>query len=592
MKRSGKHYSTERIPKRCAPFIAAAIAAGCGGNGIPQPSSGDTAATSGHVLYVSATAPAGGKGTIDQPFSTLAQVQQASADGDTIVVLASPNNEAPLDGGIALKPNQRLIGQSANAGATPRLTNTSSAVNSGDAVTLAPGVEVAGLTITGTYRGGIYGLDVPGVHIHDNDVSGHNTSCAQGIIIPPDTLPTNFPGLTFPNPLALPNGWAGIYVLADQGSGTVSIRDNVVHDSACGDGIDIGLSGTAVYTALIDGNTAYGLTQSGNPMAGILSILAVGLQTKNTSKLTATVSNNTQHDIGTANRSNVDPECVYPNVVDASMIIVSISNNLCDNSRGGWSANGLEIPMMNDGGTAIVNVVDSSFTNVTSDIIEPIALGTNQYLEVNLLRVTAAHANGQGASPLIDLAGQFSYGNEGDCLSMFSTDGGNTIKLTMRDSVLSDCYFNGLSIAANHRSSGAATKLVSFDIDNTQITANHGNGIRVFNGAALSELHGKVQNSNISGNATVANALSPRDDINIDNQGGAIPSVDLDFGGGSLGSPGGNCIVGAGVQNNGTAISMRNNWWGAPSGPAPGTIRGNGTTDASAPLQSAPLACQ
>lgn len=528
---------------------------------------------------------------MDQPFNTLAQAQQASAPGDTIVVLAAPDTAPPLDGGIALKANQRLIGQGAGAGAAPRLTNSSGASNSGDAVTLAPGAEVAGLTIVGTYRGGIHGLDVPGVSIHDNDISGHNRSCVQGIVIPPDTLPTNVPGVTFPNPAPLPNGWAGIYILADRDTGSVSIRDNLVHDSPCGDGIDIGLSGTAAYTALIDGNTSFNLTQSGPPTAGILSILAVGMQTRDTSRLSATVSNNVQHDIGTANSNAADPECVYPNIVDASTIVADISNNRCYHSVGGWSANGLEIPMMNDGGTAIINVTDSSFTDVTSDIIEPIALGTNQYLEVNLLRVTAAHATGRGASPLIDLAGQFSYGNEGDCLSMFSTDAGNTLKLTMRDSVLSDCYFNGLSIATNSRPGSAPTRLISFEIDNSIISANHGNGIRFFNGSGLGKLAGKIQNSDISGNATVANALAPRDNLRIDNQGGATPEVLLDFGGGPLGSAGGNCIIGAGVQNNGYTLSMRNNWWGAPGGPAAGMVGGSGTTDVSSPLPAAPAAC-
>jgi hypothetical protein len=539
------------------------------------------------VWYVSAAATAGGNGSSQAPFNSLDAVERASAPGDTIIVLPSLGTAAPLDGGIALKSGQKLIGAgpsvlTAKAGdAAPRITNSSATRHNGDAVTLADAVEVANLMLVQTYRGGIYG----------KDVSGHNTSCAQGIIIPPDTLPTNVPGLTFPNPLSLPNGWAGIYILAGTGEGAVSILNNIVHDSPCGDGIDIGLSGTAVYTALIDGNTTYLLTQSGNPTAGILSVLGIGMQTLNTSRLTATVSNNVQHDLGTANGQNVDPECVYPNVVDASTIIANITHNNCYNSIGGWSANGLEIPMMNDGGTAIINVSDSSFTNVTSDIIEPIALGNNQYLEVNLNNVIAAHANGQGASPLIDIAGQFSYGNEGDCVSMFSTGTGNTLKLTMNNSTLSDCYFNGLSIATNNSSNGTATKLVSFEINNSKITANHGNGIRFFNGSGLSRLTGKVQNSDISGNATVANALAPRYNINIINQGGVTPDVMLDFGGGSLGSTGGNCIVGAGVLNNGYTVSMQNNWWGNAAGPAAGSVTGSGTTTTSPSLAVAPSVC-
>jgi hypothetical protein len=567
--------------------MATALLAACGSSSEPDP-----AGNSGHTLYVSAVASPGGDGTRERPFDALAPAQQASVPGDTIVVLAAPDSAAPLDGGIVLKAKQRLIGQGGGVGFTPRLTNSGGASNSGDAVTLAPDAEVTGLTIAGTYRGGIYGLDVPGVSIHDNDISGHNSSCTQGVIIPPDTLPTNVPGLTFPNPLPLPNGWAGIYIRADRGVGAVSVRNNTVHDSPCGDGIDLGLSGTADYSALIDGNTAFDLTQSGPFSAGILSILALGMQTRDTSRLHATVSNNVQHDIGTANSNTADPECVYPNVVDASTLVADISHNSCNNSRGGWSANGLEIPMMNDGGTAIINVSDSSFTNVTSDIIEPIALGTHQYLEVNLLRVTAAHADGQGASPLIDLAGQFSYGNEGDCLSMFSTAGGNTLKLSLRDSLLSDCYFNGLSLATNNSPGSEPTQSISFEIEHSRISANRGNGIRFYNGSGLNRLSGKVQDSDISGNATAPDALAPRYNLRLDNQGGTTAEAQLDFGGGTLGSAGNNCFNGAGVLNNGYAVSMRNDWWGAGGGPAAGTVGGSGNTDASAPLAAAPAACR
>src|SRR6185437_11659166 len=63
-----------------------------------------------HRWYVSASAAAGGDGSAHAPFNSLALVQAASGPGDTIVVLPSPLSAPPLDGGIALKPGQRLIG--------------------------------------------------------------------------------------------------------------------------------------------------------------------------------------------------------------------------------------------------------------------------------------------------------------------------------------------------------------------------------------------------------------------------------------------------------------------------------------------------
>src|SRR5580704_12907976 len=60
--------------------------------------------------FVSAAASQGGNGSLQAPFNSLAAVQQASGPGDTIFVLPSTIQSAPLDGGIALKPGQRLIG--------------------------------------------------------------------------------------------------------------------------------------------------------------------------------------------------------------------------------------------------------------------------------------------------------------------------------------------------------------------------------------------------------------------------------------------------------------------------------------------------
>ncbi|MGY2062960.1 hypothetical protein ACW9HQ_49420, partial [Nocardia gipuzkoensis] len=109
--------------------------------------------------YVDAAAAPGGDGTARAPFATLAQVQAASRDGDTIVVVPAA---AALDGGIALKPGQHLIGggpavlDAPSGSALPRLTNTTAA-HDGDAVVLASGSEVRNLAITGARRGGIYG---------------------------------------------------------------------------------------------------------------------------------------------------------------------------------------------------------------------------------------------------------------------------------------------------------------------------------------------------------------------------------------------------------------------------------------------------
>ena len=128
--------------------------------------------------YVSAVAAAGGDGSAGAPFNTLAAVQQVYGPGDTILIEPSPLSVSPLDGGIALLPGQRLIGDgppvvqfgtalipdgppvvgSSGLASLPRITNTTTYL-SGDAVELASNTVVENLVIAGALRGGIYGQD-------------------------------------------------------------------------------------------------------------------------------------------------------------------------------------------------------------------------------------------------------------------------------------------------------------------------------------------------------------------------------------------------------------------------------------------------
>ena len=100
-------------------------------------SGGSEAASTWHVK---ADAAAGGDGSRSRPFATLEQVEGASQPGDTIRILPSTR---PLDGGIQLKNNQRLIGlgdpvtRAPANGARPTITNTRSTRYGGDAIRLA-----------------------------------------------------------------------------------------------------------------------------------------------------------------------------------------------------------------------------------------------------------------------------------------------------------------------------------------------------------------------------------------------------------------------------------------------------------------------
>src|SRR5262250_1652640 len=99
-----------RMPRSCAAYFTAlvllpacAVVATATSEAAPPPGQN-------HHWYVSASASPGGDGTMHSPFNSLAAVEQASSPGDTIVIQASPLSVPPLDGGIALKPGQSLIG--------------------------------------------------------------------------------------------------------------------------------------------------------------------------------------------------------------------------------------------------------------------------------------------------------------------------------------------------------------------------------------------------------------------------------------------------------------------------------------------------
>ena len=101
-----------------------------------------------------------GSGTSTSPFNTLSSVNPASGTGDYIFLFGSATDYA---GGIALKTNQTLVGQSVGlvvggktvvsaSGSNPTITN-----GGGAGVTLGEGAKVEGVTVTGTSGAGITG---------------------------------------------------------------------------------------------------------------------------------------------------------------------------------------------------------------------------------------------------------------------------------------------------------------------------------------------------------------------------------------------------------------------------------------------------
>ena len=131
--------------------------------------------------------------------------------------------------------------------------------------------------------------------------------------------------------------------------------------------------------------------------------------------------------------------------------------------------------------------------------------------------------------------------------------------------------------------------LISIDISNSRFHNNAFNNLVVGVIAGLRELAIKVENSDFSkaGDAAVAFKLvSP----------GKVEKVSIDFGGGALGSRGGNCLFGAAnsdALSEGFAVSLQRNWWGQAGGPDPERLSESspGLLDIHFPLATSPAIC-
>ena len=546
-------------------------------------------AAAARTWYVQAGAEPGGTGKKRRaPLPSLAAVEKASRPGDRIVVLAA---EEPLDGGIRLKPRQKLLAGRSTDGRRPRLTNTDPARLEGDAVRLADRTTVGGVVIEGAVRGGIYGLNVTRATITGNDVSGHNTSCARGFHIPPFNVPTTVPGAGVPISEGLHNGWAGIMVDVDRGEAKLGIRGNRVHHADCGDGIDVRASGTANVRATIAGNDVRELRQ-GEDME---SVLAFGLQARDGARLKADLDRNVQaglgndEDVGTG-PSGADSEGVFINPVGPSSMRVRVTRNTYTHTpgRGGFSANGLEFVAMGDGPRALVEVRDSTFSGTPGDVLEQLALGTNAQLRMRLHNVAATASTGFSESGFGDTL--IIPGNNGDCLIAASGGAGNLVDLVVRRSTLTDCANNGLTFGSAVANGEGPTSEILLDVADSVIAGNHAANLRVGNLSGLGRLHAKVERTVLSDSGGAGSSPANL----VAQELGRTDVAVIDLGGGALGSRGGNCLDGGRLAAAvvGYDVLARANWWGAPGGPAPGTIvAAGGSLDAGDPLTGPPGGC-
>jgi hypothetical protein len=548
------------------------------------------------VWYVKATAGAGGPGSRRAPFDDLAAAQKASKPRQTIVVL--PSTRA-LDGGIQLKPGQRLIGAGRAVGGRtkkrkrlPALQNTTDANLDGDAIRLAQSTTVRNIAVRTAHRGGIYGVDTVGVKIVGNDITQANTSCTNGFLVQPFNVPTGIPGVMVPaSPAVAPqNGWASIMVDGEEAAGRIAIRRNRVHDSSCADGIDIRAMGTSQLVAKLARNKVTHLEEgdAGEGTGAVGSVLAIGMQALDQAKLHVSQNRNTQKFIGS---EGADCEGQFANTASSGQIYETVNHNTFAHGIGGFSCNGFETIVSTGDGTIEVVLKNSTFRDNQGDMFEEGNLGAGSTMRFVARNVVVDGTHERGGNP----PGSSDGGNNpvpfniGDCMVAGHNGAGNSTTFVMKNSVFKNCN-NGLSLLANvgqGNGSGASKELLA-DITGSVITGNAKYGIHVANDTPMDALHVKIAGTEISGNGGRGASFEiPTSAL------GSPTDVKLDLGGGDLGSSGGNCLFGNGaadVEANSLPVVADQNWWGQSGGPQPGQTAtgGTGTISSSGGLSAKP----
>jgi hypothetical protein len=580
-----------------------------------------------HRWYVSASASPGGDGSMQSPFNSLAAVAEASSPGDTIAIEPSPLSVPPLDGGIALKPGQRLVGEgppvvqqgkpllqggpplvmSTELTMQPRIANTSPATNSGDAVELADGTDVENIVITTAYRGGIYGNDVVDVVIRGNDVADFNTSGTVGFRVQPFYLNSYTAGQARGGPPPFGNGigagWAGILIDTASVKTNITIDGNYVHDSRCGDGIDLRSLGTGNATAQVNRNFVTALEQCSG--TGVGTIEGIGTQVTGTGVLHASVDQNTEANTGSP-RANMDS--LFVNPAESGTLIQTISHNLYTSGTGGASTNGMEYIISNGKPYSQLTISDSQFYNNPGDMLELFnrgELGSTGILVLDHVLVDGTTISGGLPAYAIPAGGvngvplASTGDNTGECLGIASVGSNDVTALVMRDSVFVHCGNDGIEITNNHctnpPTAGPACgtgdpHLVSIDIERSRISGSRYYNLWFNEVTPLTQLQVRVEDTDLSTSLSgVAVAFDQQPT-------GGTGSYVIDLGGGALGSKGRNCIYGGAVydlETTGFNVTAEHNWWGSRSDPDPAKVvaTGGGSIDDANWLTHAPSAC-
>ena len=334
--------------------------------------------------YVAADAASGGDGSEQQPFDSLAKAEEASGPGDVIYVLPA-ESEAPLDGGIALKENQKLLGLGpggtapAVGSATARLTNTTDHLD-GVIVALSRGNEVADL--------------------HFVDMRNHATQGVGGDLTEIYIHHVLFEGAAESEEIL----WS---VRLESNSGTtmnVRVTDSEFRDGHALGGIQIHQRGESSGDYQFERNT---FSDLGGRAYHLLS--------EDSSSLQASILDSTADNIGLGERNS---DSILPHLRNSSQQTVFVSNFRYDNAKqvGSPSNTGLEaflegapFPTQEswcNGCKLRLRISDSVFENSVTDGIQLINFGSNSEIDAVIRNTRVIGAKPQQVGGGISLLSQ------------------------------------------------------------------------------------------------------------------------------------------------------------------------------------------
>lgn len=335
------------------------------------------------TVYVMAGKEEPGEGSKANPFNTLAAVESFSVPGDTIYVIA--NGAHTLDGGIALKPDQKLIGvaHDGKLATTPddavRMTNTTPHLD-GVIVRLSERNEVAGIHFVDMQNHAIHGAgtNYSGARIHHNWFTG--AAERDELIVA----------------VLLEAAWGNIQ--------NVSVTDCDIRDGEDLAGIRVMHQG--------DSTGEYVFARNRFSDIGGRAYL---VWSRGSSAIESRIEDSTAENIGRGDRN---ADSIDPRLWGRSQQNMYVRNYRYNNAKqvGNRSNTGFEAFIMGepfrdpeewcDGCELTLEIVDSVFENTITDGIQLTNYGSNSVLDFRIRNTKIIGANPQQAGGAVSLIAQ------------------------------------------------------------------------------------------------------------------------------------------------------------------------------------------